>query len=1296
MFRRFLYLVLLFPHWAAAQSVISDRLIWDDAPTVVEWAGVRSVIHHFTAAGEGGAAGAVESTDELPHYVRTFNAGGAAALRAEVISTELEPFTPHPDQRTDDIPDELEFTAGVIRQPEGPLGKLSVPAFVRTPAGFRRLVSFSVRLLPAPAPAAGRAARWASTSALASGDWYKIAVPAGGVYRMDRAFLADALGVADLAGLDPRNLKVYGQPTGGPLPETNNGTPPDDLTELPITVVGEEDGSFDGADYLLFHARSPHRDGYDPDRDDFVHTENIYSRRNFYYLRTDGGRGRRVGPLAPAAGGPTYADYLAGYHFEQEFANVLHELGGNAHGSGQIWFGDYFGNERERNYGSLFRIPDLVADEAVRVVAVMALRSDVRSRFALVLNGQELTSNQAAAVDIGEQEQRPPVRLTALRQSVTTTGPEMNVRISYPRPAGSDDSEAWLDYIRLAARRRLTFAGAAQFDFRVPESARRAAATYQLGDAPADAVVWRVDGADVRRAAITDGRFSAPAGRVYEYVAFRPGAGLPQPEAVGRVTNQNLHAITDAQMLIVTHRDFLAQAEELAEHRRTHNGLTTFVATAEQIYNEFSSGRPDVAAIRNFARMVHERSGNLRYLLLFGDGSFDHRDIYRFGANFLPVYQETGDFTEVRSYPADDFFGIYGDAVGGQPLGPDMDVGVGRLPVKSADEAVGVVRKLRRYDSNPDVLGDWRTRMVFVGDDEDFGQHTRDVDDVARQVQTTQPDLNFDKLYFDLFPQQSLSAGERYPDITAGLDRAVFRGAVAITYLGHGGPRGWGQERVLTIPQIRNWRRPEGAIDPIQPPVFVTATCTFSNYDDGSFVSAGEEVFLTPSGGGIALMTTTRPVFANENKILTQNTVTAMLERPDGQWRSLGDVIRIAKNRTAPNDAPTLSRRAHNVRKFTLIGDPATVIAFPTHSVRTTAVNGQPLDTVRTDTARALQEISISGEVTDRNGNLLSDFNGDVFPTIYDKPQEVKTLGQDPRSPIQTFEVQRSIVFRGRATVRGGKFTFKFVVPNDINYAFGPGKVSYYARDPARFTDASGFYNGIIIGGTSPAGTDDDRGPLVDIFLDDTDFVSGDRVDDDPLLLLHLSDDLGINVTGSSIGHDLEAVLDEDSRNPIVLNDFYEADADDFRSGKVRYPLFDLEPGKHTVKVRAWDVANNSAEAEAEFIVATDRRQALRNVLNYPNPFTDNTCFQFDHTLIGQNVEAIVQIYTVSGRLVKTLRRDYDFSDGNVRQDDCLAWDGLDEYGDQLARGVYLYQVRLRGDGTNVIDGELEKLVILK
>ena len=1310
-----LFLLVAIAAPLSAQQRFSDRIVWEGDPTAVDWSGRR--YYQFTYrvepqsgadAGDASASpvlsrdaanGTVSqprTTKRQPLYQRSFPARPGRTYAVEVRDIRWEPVN-LPSGAAAELPTDFAFVTATSRQPGGYRGKFTAPALIRTAAGPQRLVSIDLAITSQAGTRASRRMNWAANSVLRSGEWFRFTVKSSGVHKLTRAFLTDELGV-NLDGVDPRDLAVFGQTRSGKLPETNNVEPPDDLTELPVTIEGGGDGSFDGGDFILFHALGPDRETYDATADRFRYEKNIYATTNSYFLRVGGGRGRRIGDLATTTGGTEVTTYDAFYHFEEDRFNILHELSGNSHGSGQSWWGEFFKISREKDYRNLFQVPDFVPGQAATVRARMALRTDVSSTFALEMAGQRAQSRAASRVRFGAQEQSSAAFPIELAAAIPLTSANVDIKIDYPQPGNSESSEAYLDWIQLRAPRRLTLAGRDQFRFRDTRATAGSNRRYVLGDAATTTRVWRLDGADVRRASLNGGAFSAAGDPNVSYVAFNPGAGLLQPTAVGRVENQDLHALTSAQLIIVTHPNFVDQAEELAEHRREHNGLETVVVTTRQVYNEFSSGRDDPAALRNFGRMLYERSPDLRYLLLFGDGSFDHRDVYELGTNFVPVYEHDGRLTEVGSFPADDFFGIYGEAQNGQPLEPDLNVAVGRLPVKTADEATQVVAKLKRYDVDPRTLGDWRTRMVFVGDDEDFNQHARDVNRVSQTVAELKPDLNFDKLYFDLFPQQSLSAGDRYPAITEGLDRAIFRGALAVTYLGHGGPRGWAQERVLTIPQIRNWTRPANSADPIQPPVFITATCTFSNYDDAGFVSAGEEALLTPNGGAAALLTTTRPVFATRNFILTDETVRAMLERPDGEWRTLGDVIRIAKNNvTAGNNNQSLSGITENARKFTLLGDPAMVIAFPEHAVVTTRIDDQPLDAARQDTVRALQRMKISGEVTDLQGNRLEDFNGLVYPTIYDKPVTVTTLQQDEPSvnPLQV-EVQRNIVFRGRATVTGGRFTFEFVVPQDINYEFGAGKISYYAADPTRFTDAAGFYDKLVIGGTSTDAVADDQGPEVEVFMDTEDFVSGSQTSEDPVLLVKLADDLGINVTGNSIGHDLEAVLDEDTRNSIVLNDYYEAEADDFRRGTVRYPLFDIEPGLHSVTVRAWDVANNSAQGRTEFLVAADGADAISRVLNYPNPFTDRTCFQFDHTVVGEEVDVLIQIYTVSGRLVKTLQGFLPFSDGTVRQDDCIEWDGLDDYGDQLARGVYLYQVRLRGSEGTVVNGELEKLVILK
>ncbi|RME94057.1 MAG: hypothetical protein D6772_15135 [Bacteroidetes bacterium] len=662
--------------------------------------------------------------------------------------------------------------------------------------------------------------------------------------------------------------------------------------------------------------------------------------------------------------------------------------------------------------------------------------------------------------------------------------------------------------------------------------------------------------------------------------------------------------------------------------------------------------------------------------------------MYGLGTNLVPVYQRDRNH-EIEGYPADDFYAIFSGISGRDPLAADLSIGVGRLPAKNAAEANAIVEKIVQYDTNPDYMLDWRTRMTFVGDDEDGATHSDDADSAAEVVNALNPTYNLNKLYLDLFPQESTAAGDRYPTVKAELERAIFRGSVVTTYLGHGGPRGWAQERVLDIPAIQNWRNSDRLS------LFLTATCTFGDFDNSAFVSAGEELLLNSRGGAIALLTTTRPVYAHRNSALTNNSLRELLAQDtlSGNYPRLGDVIRRAKNKLS---TPT---SFSNERKFMLMGDPAQQLALPRFYVQTNTINGQQMDSVQRDTLSALEEVTVTGQIVDLEGNLLRTFNGTVYPTVYDKAISASTLRNDPQgSPPRTYSVRKNVLFRGQAKVIDGKFSFSFVLPKDINFAFGEGKISYYAADTEQGMDAGGSETRFIIGGSNPTGLVDDTPPLVEVFLNSEDFVAGSQVDPNPLLLVKLSDDLGINVAGNSIGHDLEGFLNEDTQNSYLLNDFYEAATGDYTKGEVRFPLRELEPGTYTMKVRAWDVANNVGEGQTDFVVAGDGKIALERVLNYPNPFTDHTCFQFDSSLAGEDLEVLIQIYTVSGRQVKTIEALLPANDGALRLDDCIEWDGRDDYGDVLARGVYLYKIRVRASSGDVRSGEseFEKLVILK
>ena len=534
--------------------------------------------------------------------------------------------------------------------------------------------------------------------------------------------------------------------------------------------------------------------------------------------------------------------------------------------------------------------------------------------------------------------------------------------------------------------------------------------------------------------------------------------------------------------------------------------------------------------------------------------------------------------------------------------------------------------------------------------------------------------MDIRKLYLDAFPQQSSPSGNRYPLATQEMTNTVRNGTLIWNYNGHGGNRRLAEEVILDQQLINGFKNQDKL------PLFIVATCDFAPYDNPLVASIGEDLLLREKSGAIALMSTSRLVFASSNRELNKVYLDIALQ-PDasGRYRSLGEASREAKNYAYR----VLGDQINN-RKFTLLGDPALTLAFPENRIAITAVNDREPGA---DTLRALDKVRIRGEVTDIHGEKLSGFNGTIYPVIYDKPAMSGTIGNDPSSIAVQYPEQRNRLYRGKAAVQGGEFSLEFIVPRDIRYAYGPGKMQFYAEDG--HTDARGMQE-VIIGGSGDS-TTDTEGPQVQVFLNDEQFISGGITNEQPILLVKLRDSSGINISGIGLGHDLVAILDNNPDQQFILNEYYEADENDFTRGVVRYQLPSLEPGIHNLTIKAWDVANNAGSANLDFRIVEDENIVLKNVLNYPNPFTTRTSFWFDHNRAGDNLTIHIQVFTVTGKLVKTLHQTI-FASGNRSNE--VFWDGRDDFGQKLARGVYVYTLTVRGsDGRQA--RKVEKLYLL-
>lgn len=1111
-------------------------------------------------------------------------------------------------------------------------------------------------------------------SVLAVGNWYKIAVSGPGIYKIDIPFLT-TLGI-NTASLSSGSIRLFGN-GGHMLPEHASGTVQDDLVENAIWIEDGGDGILNGSDYLLFYAQGPHNWINDPVNRRFFHHKNVYSEQSFYYLSI-GGTGKRITtPNTPLSPNTTITTFSDRYFYELDTVNLL--------SSGRQWFGEDFaeapGKLKTRTF--TVSIPSATTDPGLITINCLARSFGTSGRFNVSVNNQAVLAMDIPPVATGPYDQF--ARNVESSGAFATTQNDLIVRFDYT--PGSANAQGWLNWFEIFTRRNLAMTGVNQLLFRDWNSmAAGNVGNFIIKNGTSPIRVWDVSNPlePVSMQVIPDGadlRFVNDCSILREYVAFNT-TGLLTPTALGRVTNQNLHNPVFTDFIIVTHASLLAQAQRLAQFHQQQNNLKVTVVTTEQIFNEFSSGTPDPSAIRDFVKMFHDRAGadttkRARYLLLLGDASFDYKARITNNTNLVPAWESPASLDPLATYTSDDFFGLLDDGDDINGTGTYLlDIGIGRIPARQEREAQAIIDKIIAYHQ-PKSLGAWRNELSFVADDEDNNLHLQDAEIITQSATTVAPVYNTDKIYLDAFRQESGAGGSRYPDVNLAINNQLFNGTLIWNYSGHGGYRRLAEEVVLDQDIINSFNNADKL------PLFITATCDVAPYDNPLISSIGENLLLREKTGAIALMTTTRLVFAFSNRIMNKNYVeTALQKQSNGRYLTLGEAVRQAKNLTY-----TFFSDVINNRKFTLLGDPAMTLAYPVHTVQTTAINGVPV-TAQPDTLKALTEYSISGHVADAAGNVLNNFNGTVNATVFDKTQATNTLGNDPGSIPVAFQVQKNTLFKGKAKVSNGLFSFRFVVPKDINYQFGNGKISYYADNGN--VDGNGAFTNIIIGGSGDS-TSDREGPHIKAYLNDEKFISGSISNDRPILLVKLADSSGINIMGTGIGHDLVAILDHNQQQTLILNEFYESDLDNFRKGTVRFQMPGLTEGPHTLTIKAWDVANNSSEVTLEFRVLNQENLSLEHVLNYPNPFTTRTTFWFEHNRPGEELYVDIQVFTVTGKLVKTLRRTI-FSPGNRSSE--VEWDGRDEYGSKIGRGVYIYRLRVQ-----TMDGKtaqkLEKLFIL-
>ncbi len=753
---------------------------------------------------------------------------------------------------------------------------------------------------------------------------------------------------------------------------------------------------------------------------------------------------------------------------------------------------------------------------------------------------------------------------------------------------------------------------------------------------------------------------------------------IPQPTVVGQIANQDHHAdsFVDMVILIPTSRTLMAQAERLKQLHETRDTMSVRIIAADELYNEFSSGTPDGTAYRRYLKMLYDRATTdaemPRYLLLLGDCAWDNRMLTADWKStspddFLLCYESENSFSQVYCYVCDDFFCLLDDGERIDTYLGKPDVAVGRITARTDAEAKIVVDKIIDYAENTQA-GAWQNKICIMGDDGDSNQHMMAADALATQVQTNHPAYNIKKIYWDAYTRETSATGIGYPTVTRLIKQQMRDGALIMNYNGHGSSYCISHEQVLVLSDF-------GEKTSTRLPLWVAASCDIMPFDRQN-ENIGEKAMFNKNGGSIAFFSTPRTVFMDKNKVINMAFMKHVLATDkNGKRITIGEAVRLAKNDIV--DAKT--DRTVNKLNYALLGDPALALATPTLKATIDKINGESVSNKQQ--LKAGSTVTVEGHIENE-----SNFSG-VGTILVRDIEEIIVCKMNNSTSAFTYLDRPSTIYSGSDSVSNGKFKFTFAIPYDISYSDESGQMLVYAVSNDKLRVAHGAEQNFSMNSTSE-GDNTGLGPSVYCYLNSRSFVNGGTVNSTPYFYAEISDNDGINASGSGIGHNIELIIDGDMSKTYVLNSYFQYNFGDYHSGTLGYTIPELEEGPHKLLLRTWDVLNNSSTTELSFVVDPKLSPDLINVVCVRNATNTNTRFLITHDRIGSQMDVVLEIFDTSGRIL--MRR----SETGMPTDQTYAvdWD-LTVNGKRLPSGVYLFRVLISSNGSSEASAA-QKLII--
>ena len=1190
----------------------------------------------------------------LPLFVHSVDLGynHAGTYAAEIAYPELKPLTADEVKRfglppKGGVPEWPEIT--VHKGVSAKRGQLDVSfsPIIWRDGRYWRIASFSLNIhhaVLARSEARNSVERYAAHSVLASGLWVKVRVADNGVHMFTHSALKS------MGFNNPEQVRLYGY-GGHLLSESDVDSWCDDLCEVPL---------WREADRVLFYANGPLQWQLEADNT-FAHVRNPYSQYGYYFLTEDATTAPVAFPVLD-----TVVEQQ-GEPITTTPAYTLHEVDDYAwfHGGRQLVESYDYLNAPAKLYSLA---TEGVASEKDATLDVCFTHNGTEATMlSVAVNGNTLGTLRLSPLDahsvasLGKANYNVALNAKAGKQEVV---------LSHNRPVGISGR---LDYLRLSYTRVIGLS--------VPIYATAMGTnTYEVAGTDAHTVVWNVTDASSPvciPSSPKDGniQFSVKGNQGDIYVALDPTATYPSPEVVGEVANQDLHATeaTDYIIIVPASGQLTVQAERLADVHRKRSGLTVKVVRADEVYNEFSSGTPDATAYRRYMKMLYDRAASAgeapKYLLLFGDGAWDNRMLSSAWKGISPddyllCYEAENSFSATSSYVAEDYFGFLDDGEGINLKRDKVDVGVGRFPVTMASQARDMVDKVIAYMDNANT-GAWKNTILMLGDDGDQNRHMDDAEFVAQMLEREYPDYMVKRVYWDAFPMEKKATGNSYPAVSKRLLELFDEGALMVNYSGHGGPDVISHEMVVNKKDMSQLRSPHL-------PVWVTASCDIAPFDN-SVESFGEAAFLNPNGGAIGLLTSTRTTYAEQNRRINYLFSKYVFARDEHNRRlTLGDAMRVAKCEMITTSDASLSDKSNNKLNYVLIGDPALIIGNADYRMVVDELNGMPISDASEVMLKAGAQVVVKGHVDGLNGMRATDFSGMLYASVFDNVEEITCRNNAKKADLLPFVYRERTkkFFVGSDSVRNGEFSFTFRIPMDINYSNDNGLINLYAVDSTYTQEATGSYDGFLLGGTEDNLTNDGTGPAIQVFLNSLDFVSGGKVNETPRLMAIIEDPDGINTAGN-LGHNLSAIIDGKASMTYNLNEYYVSDIGGYTRGTVSYVFPELPEGRHTLMLRAWDMMNNSSTVTVEFEVVRGLSPSIIQMVTMPNPARDYATFTLMHDRPENEVTVTLEVFDFSGRII------WNHSEQVVSADNTYSytWNLRSSSGQPLASGIYLYRI---------------------